>query len=82
MLRSVTRCRCEVASALQCFPNGIVSARTCYTLLRRRALVRSGICLAVLGKGDHCCRKMLICVQHEHPIAHVDADESGHGFAM
>ena len=72
--RSVTRCRCEVASALQCFPNGIISARTCYALLRRRALVRSGICPAVLGKWDHCCRKTLICVQHEHPIAHVDAE--------
>ena len=68
------RHRCEVASALQCFPNGIVSARRRYTHLRHRSLVRSGICPAVLGKWDHICKKMLICVQHKHPIAHVDVE--------
>ena len=74
VLLSATRCRCEVASALQRFPNGIVSARRCCAHLRHRSLARSGICPAVLGKWERICKKMLICVQHKHPIAHVDVE--------
>ena len=40
-LLAATRCRCEVASARQCFPNGIVSARRCYGHLRHRCEVAS-----------------------------------------
>ena len=40
MLCSHLRHRCEVASVLQCFPNGIVSARTCYAHLRHRSVTR------------------------------------------
>ena len=69
-----TKCRCEVASARQRFPNGIISARRCYAHLRHRSFVRRGICPAVLGKWEHFYKKMLICAQHKHPIAHVDVE--------
>ena len=40
MLCSHLRHRCEVASVLQCFPNGIVSARGRYAHLRHRSVTR------------------------------------------
>ena len=41
MLCSHLRHRCEVASVLQRFPNGIVSARGCYAHVRHRSVTRS-----------------------------------------
>ena len=58
-----------MASARQCFPNGIVSARRCYAHLHHRSLVRSGICRAVLGKW-HICKKMLICKVCQQAASH------------